>query len=190
MSWGSSQTPSLMSPINGAWDFAPSLTDLRFKAFLLSNQFRVKHFLHRGSWLTFSEIRDMLSPLMDDWRAMQIRHFLATIHLQNLSQAPISPFKQHCLDTSTLCHTLLLSYSLLNNSPKDYVPALYIEMGRGVEYLNRTLTDKQRDHVLFFAHRSSISTRYQETGYKLLTCWYRALSLLHKIFPSVSSLYW
>lgn len=48
---------------------------------------------------------------------------------------------------------------------------------------------EQRE-FLFFTHRSSISLRQPEYGYKLLTRWYRVPKRLHCMFPDANQNCW
>ena len=48
----------------------------------------------------------------------------------------------------------------------------------------------QRDTVLLLAHTSSISSRYAEVNYKLLTRWHYTPAVLHGIFPLTPPLCW
>lgn len=44
--------------------------------------------------------------------------------------------------------------------------------------------------IWHWVHRSSVSGKIQEGGYKLVTRWYRTPQRLHRIFPSVSDRCW
>lgn len=56
--------------------------------------------------------------------------------------------------------------------------------------LGVVLTDKQWERACILAHKCSLSTRTQETSYKLLTQWYATPAKLHKWFPQTSELCW
>lgn len=48
------------------------------------------------------------------------------------------------------------------------------------EALNTVFNEDQWLHACVFTHKCSISTRIQETSYRLLTNWYNTLFKLHK----------
>lgn len=51
-------------------------------------------------------------------------------------------------------------------------------------------TEDEKNHILFFAYKSSLCSKYQEITYKILTRWYRTPSVLASIFPGHSPLCW
>lgn len=51
-------------------------------------------------------------------------------------------------------------------------------------------TDSEKEKILYFAQKSSIATKVQETNYKILTRWYRVPTALHRFFPQVSDTRW
>lgn len=70
-------------------------------------------------------------------------------------------------------------------TPQQIMSLLFYRDGKGT-WLG-PLRISRKLVFFFFAHRSSIASRYQETGYKLLTPWYRIPTPpLHRIFPLVS----
>lgn len=52
------------------------------------------------------------------------------------------------------------------------------------------LTDKQWQNACILAHKCSLSTRTQETAYKLLTRWYATPDKIHKWYLQSSELCW
>lgn len=52
--------------------------------------------------------------------------------------------------------------------------------GRGIWSVH---SEADRTKILLLTHNSSQYTKYQESGYKILTCWYRNPRVLHKMFP-------
>lgn len=46
------------------------------------------------------------------------------------------------------------------------------------------------EKILLLAHKSSIANHYQESGYKIVTRWYRVPYLLHKIDQTISDKCW
>lgn len=79
------------------------------------------------------------------------------------------------------------SYSTLIQPEEGYVPLFLTkwEAELGIQF-----TDVQRKKILYFAQKSSIATRVQETCYKIMTRWYSIPAVLHHFFPQVASLCW
>lgn len=53
-----------------------------------------------------------------------------------------------------------------------------------------SLQRKQKEFIMWMAYKSSISNRFQESGYKILSRWYKVPTMLHKMYPAVSLLCW
>lgn len=128
-----------MMPVIEAQEFAPSLTDNRFTALFQTNKFRLMRLAWENHWYFMKDIRGMLLPPLDHWRALQIQlqiqNFLTSILDGFTFDRWLSLFERHCLDPSPLKQALSKSYTLLCSS------------------------DKQTEHILYFAHRASIATR-------------------------------
>lgn len=60
-------------------------------------------------------------------------------------------------------------------------------MGKDVDV---TLSEEQWGYIVYFAHYSSMASKYQELCYKILTWWYRVPSLLNKIYPERTNTCW
>lgn len=56
--------------------------------------------------------------------------------------------------------------------------------------LRITITDSQWKRAFILAHKCSLSTRMQETAYKILTHWYTTPEKIHKWFPHSSDMCW
>lgn len=80
-------------------------------------------------------------------------------------------------------HSLSHLYSLLTleNVPED-LPFLQ----QWERDLQTNFTQTQKDRILLFAHKSSVASKYEEGGYKLLTRWYQTPLVLHHRFPPIS----
>lgn len=103
-----------------AQEFILGLLDAKFKAFLLTNQFRIHHFLHEGHWNSIPEIQDMLSPPLEYWWSMQIQHFLNTV-LSNCAESTIgSILPEHFLTMSYSWFPILWSTNFLRNMSPSF----------------------------------------------------------------------
>lgn len=80
-------------------------------------------------------------------------------------------------DLSDALHTAIRSYTIL--------PTLLVKMGK------RPRSDIFGDRADYtFLLKSTRSVRYQESGYKLLSRWYRIPTSLHKMLPGQSGSCW
>lgn len=73
-------------------------------------------------------------------------------------------------------------------SPPDQCPTSYLLQW---EFdLDFNLSHHQRQCILLLAHKSSISSCYQEAGVNLLSCWYRVPCKLQQWQVSIQDTYW
>lgn len=71
----------------------------------------------------------------------------------------------------SICCLLLTCYS-----NRQFSLPISNEVGTKPEF-----TDKQCTCILYFAHESSIASKFQEPGHKIVTRWYRVTAKLHRI---------
>lgn len=129
----------------------------------------------------------MPSPPQDRWRATQIRHFLTSSHFVPSTSPSTSALERLYLHNAPLCHRLSLMYRLLVEPQDSFIPPY---LRKWENDLSRAFSKDQKERILYFAHRSSIASRFQEVGFKILTRWYRVPTLLNKIYLSVPSTCW
>lgn len=81
------------------------------------------------------------------------------------------------------CHFFILTIE----PPEGHVPS-YIR--RWEEDLQISFTTMQTERIISLAHKSSIASRFQEQGYKLLVRWYMFPALLNKLYLQASNICW
>lgn len=160
---------SPLYPIVGNPRFPPGLQEGPFRKLLDWQCYQASHFIQtiNGTWpslpvLTSSNDRFCL----DFCSGAQLRHF-NTLPSPDSFQRPLTPLEQLCEETGPCSHLLSKMY---------YVPPYIRKWERT---LDRTFTQVQHRQIIHFALKSSISTRAQETNFKIMTRWYRTPSLLN-----------
>lgn len=93
-------------------------------------------------------------------------------------------FKDLCLGGGPILKSLSVSYSILLAGTFQQDPPYLLKWER---VLNSTCSEDQINQILFFAHKSSLCSKYQ-TSYKILTR--QTPSVFVSIFPGHSPLCW
>lgn len=113
---------------------------------------------------------------------LHISNFLSTLPPAITFERPLTTFERICQDKGPFAHALLFSQQL-TLFPTKQVPEFIYKWERD---LNITFIPRDSSKIFLLSTRSSISNRYQESGYKLLSQWYRTPKLLHSIYPLIS----
>lgn len=92
-----------------------------------------------------------------------------------------------CLEGAEIRKATSLAYTWLQDTKQPAVDRFREHWNRE---LNVELSEQQWQRACILAHKCSLSTRMQETGYKLLTQWYTTPTKLHKWYPQSSELCW
>lgn len=123
--------------------------------------------------MTSNEIVSNFSNSLDFLRCAQLGAYVYKIPERFSDIRDLTTFERICLDGKSMRHLLSHSYSLLirANVPQD----LSFNNGKGI--YKPTSLKLKKDRILLFAHKSSMMSKYQEGGYKLLTRWYQTPSL-------------
>lgn len=92
-----------------------------------------------------------------------------------------------CLEGAEIRKATSLAYTWLQDTKQPAMDRFREHWNRE---LNVELSEQQWQRACILAHKCSLSTRMQETGYKLLTQWYATPTKLHKWYPQSSELCW
>lgn len=185
-----SSVNSPLYPIVGNPRFPPGLQEGPFRKLSDSQCFQASHFIQiaTGTWPSLPELTSSNDRFcLDFWSAAQLRHFLNTLPPPDRFQRTLTPLEQLCEGTGPCSHLISQMYALLVAPQEDYVPP-YIRKWEMT--LDRTFTQAQHRQIVNLALKSSISTRIQETNFKIMTRWYRTPSLLNKFFPEIPDKCW
>lgn len=179
--------PSPLTPIFGTPAFQPGVTDPCFSHLLRRRSSRLLHFSVGNRLMTNREIERDFSLDLDFLCRTQLSAFLRSMPITFTAVRAPSMFEQLCLTGEPLRHPLSYLYALLIGLDGPQELAFLQAWARD---LGVTFYEVQKDRILFFAHKASLASRYQEGGYKILTRWHRTPAILHRIFPRVSNVCW
>lgn len=129
-----------------------------------------------------STISGLTDPPLDNLSTFQVRHFLQTLQKTPYTPRDLTPFESLCNTGKPARHTLSLLYCLLTSQTEEPTPTFIHkwEKDLGIHF------SQQTEKILLLAHKSSIANHYQESGYKIVTQWYRVPYLLHKMDQTIS----
>lgn len=182
-----SPLPSPLTPIIGNPDFTPGLTNRRLRQLITSEKQSLGEVWTQGELPSSSTISRLTEPPLDNLSIIQLRHFLQTLQKAPYVPRGHTPLESLCKSGEPIRHALSFLYSLLTIQGGDKTPEFLLKWERD---LGTQFTTQQREKVLALAHKSSIASHYQESGYKILTRWYRVPYMLHKMNPSLSDRCW
>lgn len=180
--------PSPMTPIIGHPDFHPGLSDRSFRLHSDRSLVRASTFCGSTGWNDPSNTYPSFNnSVLGRWKILQLSHFLRSLpEAKGFCRQP-TPFEELCMGEEPIRKSLSLSYNILLNHTSQQDPPY---LGKWERDLNITFTEDQKIRILFFAHKSSLCSKYQEVTFKILTRWYRTPSVLASIFPGHSPLCW
>lgn len=107
----------------------------------------------------------MFNLPLDAWSSLQLGHYLGSLSCVLGDLRELTVFEHLCLTDKPTKHTLANVMGGLR-SPRATHPPHFIRQWK--QDLGLSLSKKQIDRMLYFAHKSSVSNRYQEAGYKLI----------------------
>lgn len=182
-----SPQPSPMVPIIGNPEFPPGVQSPQLKRLAMGTKCRLHNFLGPNGQLSLEAGALVTDPPLDFWSGLQLRNFLRSSLRKSGITRNLTELELICHRGEPIRHCLSLMYSSLTQPEEGYVPQFLSkwEAELGVQF-----TGVQRQKILYFAQKSSIATRVQETCYKIMTRWYRVPAILHRFFPQVSGLCW
>lgn len=165
-----------MMPIIGHSRFLPGLTDPYFSSLSPQGPMRASKLLGTNGWLAMKTLFPSSSTsLLPQWRALQLSHLLQSLPKHTLFPRELHAFEEPCLGRDPIRGSLSTSYKHLLELHACSDPPFLAKWERE---LGVTFSGPQKERILFFVHKSSLCSRYQETTYKLMTHWYRTPSVL------------
>lgn len=121
------------------------------------------------------------------WVYLQARSYLKENHKGGDFSRPLTEFESVCRKGEPVNRTTSMAYAWLQEAKG---PADDRLRRRWSDALQINITSTQWKNVCILAHKCSISTKVQETAYKLMTRWYLTPMRLNKWFPQVSDRCW
>lgn len=126
-------------------------------------------------------------PHMPLWSYFQVCSYVNNSILRGYFLRELTEFETVCFNGDHVQKTTSTSYMWLQN-PK--MPGTDRFRERWSEELGSPITDSQWERVCILSHKCSLSTRMQETAYKMLTHWYATPEKIHKWYPQTSDTCW
>lgn len=143
---------------------------------------RITHLLYNGKLPSYENFSlQWANYHLTVWEYLQLLHFIhSTQHTHNLS-APLTLFEKQCISSNPQSHVILSMHKLLWNNTK----ANEGKCCNAWAYTQKSLIPNGRKYT-----ESSTKGPLQENNYKILSCWYRTPSLLHKLDRSIPDQCW
>lgn len=183
-----SPDPSPLFPILGNPLFTPGFSDPVFRSLAAAGCFRATHFIRETEWPTRSDLHlDSKTTVLGFWRIIQLSHFLTSLPPAREFFRPLTTFEKFCVMKGQPRHMVSQMYSLLISPEEDFSLDYFSRWERDLQI---SFSPEQRAKILLFTFKSSIHTQAQESGYKLLTRWYRTPQVLHFMYPETSDCCW
>lgn len=113
---------------------------------------------------------------MPIWTYFQIRSYVNSASRRDHFSRPMTDLETICSQGEQLQKATSITYKWLQSHTPERTDRFRKHWSAA---LNRTFTDKQWTKACILAHKCSISTKMQETSYKLLTDWYVTPAKLH-----------
>lgn len=124
---------------------------------------------------------------MPFWLALHLRYFLKKLPPPECFRRELTEFEKICNGEGHIGHILSLVYKKLIGTRRGTTPDFIKKWARDLEI---ELTEQQISKLLALTHKSSMCCNVQETGYKIITRWYRTPRILKKMFPQQSNVCW
>lgn len=102
--------------------------------------------------------------------------------MEKLPILKFTSFEKCCKFTNPICHGLSRMFAILANTQDESRH----HISPNVSNLGMTFSDAQKERILAFTYKASISIGIQETGFKIVSRCYKVPSLLHKSWPLAS----
>lgn len=121
------------------------------------------------------------------WHRRQLFHYIGTLPKEEKLNSPLTItiiFEWECVDKGP---AFSLLYSSLIAQPEGHTPP-YLQ--KWETDMKVTLTSTKKMRILWFKEKLAFSTKYKESGFKILTRWNTTPSILSKMFPGTSSICW
>lgn len=118
---------------------------------------------------------------------MQLKSLLLNSKHRAFYSLPLLPLEELCFKRSSVTNTTSLAYCLLNQ--KQHTDDLK-HKEKWEKDLKTKISSKQWENACIMTHKCSLSTKYQEISYKILTQWYITPHKARRWSPTTSDTCW
>uniref|UniRef100_A0A8C5QKU6 Reverse transcriptase domain-containing protein n=1 Tax=Leptobrachium leishanense TaxID=445787 RepID=A0A8C5QKU6_9ANUR len=185
---GLTSFPSPMTPVVHNEEYLPGLDPHSIRRLVQVPTPRILHFVHDSTCRPLADLMgDSPISFLHTFHYAQLRHYLDSLPQKHQLGRPLRSFEKLCCIKGPLSHGLSLLYSLLREAASD-VPPPY--MGKWENMLDVVLSDAQWSKICELIHHCSVSSKTQETAYKVLSLWYRTPDKINRYDPQVPAQCW
>lgn len=123
-------------------------------------------------WLAESLLQQINGELSSS-RILWVHCLACTLPLE-------ASFEELCLGEGSICGSLYISYKMFLELHAVAAPPFLAKRKTDLWVI---LTEPQKERILFFAQKSYLCSKYQESSYKIVTRWYRTHVSSDKAIP-------
>lgn len=177
-----------LTPVADNPDFPPGVGDRMFQTTDPSLPLAMKDCFLKGSFKTLAALKSGEGfPDLSWWQYFQL-HDYATKNPRKLSFIrKLTELERVCAGRSSVANATSVTYTWLQDVMTTADDRFRQKWSSD---LHTDFSDKQWKAACVLAHQGSISTKAQETSYKLLTQWYATPVKLKKWYPHTSDCCW
>lgn len=177
-----------LTPLYNNHDFLPGLGNNALRLPNTNKPLLTTHCFNNNQFKDLTEIKaDADLPELPMCTYFQICSYLNHAPTKTAFSRQLTALETICLAEEPISKANSLTYVCFQDGSCPREDGL---RERWSKELGITLTEKQWLKACTFAHKCSLSTRTQETAYKLLTLWYATPVKLHSWFPQTPDTCW
>ena len=178
---------SPMTPILGNPDFPPGCINARLRRWAQNGKRRLGDIWQNGPMPSLEELRTGAGESLDYFSLYQLYNYIRSVRQKGYAPRELTDLENMCRTGNATGHLISRFYTQLSEDEGDQqLPFIQ----KWEQELNTVWSKEQINKILRQVHQSSLDSKIQETGYKILTRWYRVPSLLHRIKEAVSGKCW
>lgn len=183
-----SSIPSPLTPVKLNPDFPPGMHNHFLTDNFPQDNVRAHQFFHQGKILTASQISTQTgkSPI-SPWTYTLLAHYLQSLDKHSKCSRPLTPFETLCSQVNAQPHLISNTHNLLFT---DDQTNQNLGCQKWEKDLSISPSAMQWEQSFLNIHKGSRKVTTQENSYKIVSRWYRTPTLLHKITPETSAIFW
>lgn len=179
---------SPLTPLQNNPNFPPGMGNRSLQANDTNKPLLASQCFHNQEFRDFTDLKHTNKlPDLQLWTYFQCRSFLNRTQRKQNFNRPLTELESVCQTEEPISKVTSLAYRWIQDGEDKGEGDLRESWSRA---LGIPLTTSQWMKACVFAHKCSLSTKTQETAYKLLTQWYATPVKLHSWFPDHSDTCW
>lgn len=179
---------SPLTPLQNNPDFLPGVGNRFLQSVDTNRPLLAMHCFHNLEFRNFTDIKITNKlPDLPLWTYFQFRSYLNNTLRKHNFNRPLTELESICQTEEPIPKVTSLAYRWIQDGENRCEEDLRESWSKA---LDTPLSVSQWKKACIFTHKCSLSTRTQETAYKLLTQWYATPVKLHSWFPNHSDTCW